>query len=246
MRALAGVKSLLQAAILVCTLASGALLWAADEVRVVGKVVDIEGKSVAGAELFMYGSPNTRRPADFISAKSGSDGVTVLVVPKGVYWGVARVRSGKFGPLQLGDLHSGEPTEIDAATADVETEFVVADIRDAGRRKGNIREGRLKVQVSVADAAGKPVSHAYVFADSNREVAGVPAYVSPWADSEGRCTLYLPAGKPYLLGAATVFPPEHAIFSRSVQAEATGELFVELVVNSGSRTESVHDPDHNH
>src|SRR6185369_3419698 len=68
-----------------------------------GRIVNIDAKPVSGAEVFVYDSAAIRRPADFISARTGSDGRFSLTLPRQKFWVVARVRSGdKFGPLLPG------------------------------------------------------------------------------------------------------------------------------------------------
>jgi hypothetical protein len=75
-----------------------------------GTVFDIKAVPVEGAEIFIYDSTDVRRPADFISAGTGKDGSFQMDLPAGIYWAVARIRSGdQFGPLMPGDKHSGDP-----------------------------------------------------------------------------------------------------------------------------------------
>ena len=71
--------------------------------RLAGVVTDLAEAPVTNAEVYLYRSANTRRPADYISPRTGSDGAYRLVVPAGNYWGVARIKEGeRFGPLQAG------------------------------------------------------------------------------------------------------------------------------------------------
>jgi hypothetical protein len=57
------------------------------------------------------------------------------------------------------------------------------------------------------DANGKPVAMAYVLADSRSTPATeIPQYLSAWTGSDGKYTMYLPAGEFYI-GASTHMPP---------------------------------------
>lgn len=173
-----------------------------------GQILDIDAKPVTGAELFVYDSAVIRRPADFISARSGKDGRFSLVLPRQKYWAVARVRSSdKFGPLLPGDRHSGEPLILEPdETAELIQDFTVVDIREAVRQKQKIRSDFLSVTGHVVDQYGKPVRDAYAFALSEQAVRGVPDYVSAWTVENGEYTIYLPPGR-YFLGVSKKFPP---------------------------------------
>lgn len=173
-----------------------------------GQIMDIDAKPVAGAELFVYDSAITRRPADFISARTGQDGRYSLTLPRKKVWTVARVRSGdKFGPLLPGDRHSGEPLLLEPdETGALHQDFTVVDIREAVRQKQKVRSDFLSVTGHVVDQSGKPLRNAYVFAHSKRIVRGIPEHISAWSDESGAYTLYLPPGL-YYLGASTIFPP---------------------------------------
>lgn len=173
------------------------------------KVLDIEGKSVAGAKVFLYDSPNVRRPADFISPVSDRDGRVQIALPAGRYWVVARVKNdGKYGPLAPGDRHSGEPLEIEVTgEGGTEAEFVVADIREVGQKKRSATADVVRLRGRILDGEGHPVPNAYVFAQRTQAVEQVPDYLSAWTDGDGTYELYVPAGERWFLGAATSFPP---------------------------------------
>jgi hypothetical protein len=196
-----------------------------------GKVTDLTGLSVAGAEVFVYDSTNTRRPADFISPKTGPDGRYTLELPPGKYWAVARVRQGeKFGPLQPGTRHSGEPTAIEPAVAGmIEQDFSVADIREAARSRLKPREDFVKVSGRVVDSSGAPVAMAYVMAYRGKQLRQLPDYVSAWSDESGRYSLYLPPGT-YFLGTATEFPPGGTVPSGRELVVAPGKIDIAIDV----------------
>ena len=64
---------------------------AEDRALLKGTVLDIKAMPVEGAEIFIYDSTDVRRPADFISARTGKDGSFQMDLPAGIYWAVARI-----------------------------------------------------------------------------------------------------------------------------------------------------------
>ena len=199
-----------------------------------GHVTDADGNAVMGAEIFVYDSPDRRRPADFISARTGFDGSFSVTVPAGTYWVVARLRSvEKFGPLLPGDKHSGEPVEIAIAAGELyEQDFTVIDIREAARLVQNKREDYIKLRGRIIDGKGEPVRMFYAIAHSEGKVTGVPDYLSGWTDSRGSYTLYLLPGT-YYIGYAAQFPPRsgYGIVGK-IDIETSKENY-DITVNAG-------------
>jgi hypothetical protein len=183
---------------------------AAEDVELRGRVIDIMTQPVAGAEVYLYDSKQVKRPADFISQKTETDGSYKLTVPPGLYWAVAILRQtgSSFGPLQVGDKHSGEPLILDLKNIKMkEMDFTVMDLRDAVRHSRKRGEELFEIRGRILDTHEKPVAMAYVLADSrSRPGTEIPQYLSAWTDIEGKYTLYLPAGEFYL-GISTVMPP---------------------------------------
>ena len=182
----------------------------AGNVELHGRIVDIMTQPVAGAEVYLYDSKQVKRPADFISPKTETDGSYKLTVPAGVYWAVAILRQTgpSFGPLQIGDKHSGEPLVLDLKNKKIEeVDFTVMDLRDAVRHSRKRSEELFEIQGRILDAHEKPVAMAYVLAD-NRSMPGteIPRFLSAWTGIDGQYTLYLPAGAFYL-GTSTIMPP---------------------------------------
>jgi len=174
-----------------------------------GRILDVGGNPVEGGEIFVYDTPRTRRPADFISPKSGRDGLYRLEIPAGTYWVVARVRNGaKYGPLITGGRHSGEALEIEAAAGEeMALDFTVADVREMARSLRKAEDDFRNLSGRILDRDGKPVRGAYAFARGEKNDHRLPDFISPWSDTDGRYSLRLPAGR-YRLGAATAYPPE--------------------------------------
>lgn len=187
---------------------SAATLYGAESAFTLqGVVTTLSGEPVADAEIYVYSSANTRRPADFISPKSGKNGAYRLVLPKASYWGVARIKKGeRFGPLLPGDKHSGEPVKIDPDTeASLTLDFNVADMQELAQRREKGCAELMEIAGTVT-SAGKGIEGVYVYARVGRITVTVPEYISGWTDAAGNYRLKLPPGK-YLLGSDRLFPP---------------------------------------
>lgn len=214
---------------------SPAVTMAEEKSVLKGRVLDTEEKPVEGAEIFIYNSPDVRRPADFMSARTDKEGLFSVVLPIGKYWAVARLRKGteRYGPLMPGDKHSGEPVEIDITpNSEIEKDFTVVDIREVTRLKKKIREDYIKIKGRILDKNGFPVKMVYAIANKNKVIAEMPDYLSAWTDDEGYYTLYIPRGK-YYIGYATVFPPAKDYnINREVVLEAD-KIDLDIIINSG-------------
>jgi hypothetical protein len=196
-----------------------------DNRQLQGTISDESGKPVVGAELFLYDSLKTRRPADYISAKTGIDGRYNLKLPSAVFWGVARVRHGeKFGPLLSGDLHSGEPQEIDLSGEDQKVDFIVADIRDLSRAKEKRQSNMARLTGRVQDQDGVSVAGTTVSIWLDPVTERLPDIISSWTENSGEFVVYLPPGR-YSAIASNEFPP--------VMKEG---LLTNLTVEEGQKT----------
>jgi hypothetical protein len=193
-----------------------------------GIVSTLAGEPVQDAEIYLYSSSNTRRPADFISSKSGKNGMYRLILPRAAYWGVARIKKGeRFGPLLPGDKHSGEPVKIDPDTEKTLTlDFTVADMQELAQRREKGREELMEVSGTVT-SSGKGVAGAYVYARVGRISATLPEYFSGWTDTAGRYRLKLPAGS-YFLGCDTSFPPTGTSYNLQEISLSAGKLPVAI------------------
>lgn len=172
-----------------------------------GTVLGMDGEPVAGAEIFLYRTPETRRPADYITSRTGLDGQFHISVSPGTYWAVARVRSGEmYGPLVEGDKHSGEPEEVTIhSDEELALDFTVLSLREAARRVKRIREKYLRLSGRMVSLQGEPLRDVYVFANRISEVGEFPDYISAWTSDDGVFSLTLPKGR-YYIGYASEFP----------------------------------------
>jgi uncharacterized GH25 family protein len=199
------IRSLLNVALIVFVLSLN-IAWGADTFILRARVINLEGQPMPGAKIFLYGTPNTRKPADYITPITDDKGEVLIELPVGKYWGVARLKSdGKYGPLMPGDKHSGEPQELSAS--DKDTTFVVADIREMAQKKRADTSGVVRLKGRVVDGQGMPVANAYVYACRTQEHVEVPEFLSAWTDETGNYTLFVPQEGKYYLGASTNYPP---------------------------------------
>lgn len=174
-----------------------------------GKVFDVENKPLAGASIFVYDSPDIRRPVQFISTQTTPDGRFEMELDAGKYWVLARYKQGRYaiGPLILGDRSSGDPEIIELANGDVhEIDFIVADLMEAAKMRTKQPAGYLKITGRILDDRGNPVKMAYAIANRKDRVALIPNYISAWTEADGRFSLSVPPGE-YYIGASTDFPP---------------------------------------
>lgn len=193
-----------------------------------GSIVEESGKPVPGAELFVYDSQKTRRPADYISPKTTSDGRFSIPLPEGKYWVIARLRHGdKYGPLLLGDLHSGEPLALDLAQPLQNVTLTVTDIRESSRAKEKRQSEMPTLSGRILDQSGLPVAAAAVCAWREPVTERLPDLVSAWTETEGEYTLYLLPGR-YSVSAATSFPPPAADLHLVPLTVAEGQKTVAL------------------
>ncbi len=202
-----------------------------------GKVSDVEGRAVEGAMVYAYDSPDVKRPADFMSARTDKDGLFRMVLPPGKYWLVARLKKGEeYGPLMPGDKHSGEPVVLDLASGqEADVNFTVADLKDARKIRTKDQERPVKISGRIVDEKGSPVSKAYAIANRSSTVGGIPDYLSAWVDHEGHYTLYIPRGR-YYIGSAVTFPPGQASFMEGqITVDADRSDFDIIRPSSGKR-----------
>jgi protocatechuate 3,4-dioxygenase beta subunit len=137
-----------------------------------GRVSDADGRAVEGAKIFVYDSPDVRRPANFISAGTDKGGMFRMTVSPGRYWVVARLKKTEdYGPLLPGDKHSGEPVEGEIASrSEITMDFIVADLKEAIKIKTKSRERHVKISGRIIDEKGFPVVNFYALASRNEKV----------------------------------------------------------------------------
>ncbi|MFO7605412.1 MAG: carboxypeptidase-like regulatory domain-containing protein [Desulfurivibrionaceae bacterium] len=219
-------------AVLLFLFADAAVLRAGENFVFRGRIVDTANEPVSGAEVYVFDSANVKRPADFISNRTGNDGYYRVELPAGHYrtMAIKRISAAKFGPLGKDDKHSGDPFEIDSAgKKEVIKDFTVMDLREAARAAQKRSDSVIRISGRVLDDSGRPLGMAYGLADPHRKFSGMPHYFSIWTERDGRYVLFLPRGKLFI-GAARDFPPESAdIDLREVEFTEDTEGFDLLV-----------------
>jgi len=179
-----------------------------------GQIVDTANRPVSGAEVYVFDSKNIKRPADFISNHTGSDGHFRVELPPGKYWALAIMRrsGATFGPLGKDDKHSGEPIEIGPPDkGEITHDFTIMDLQEAARASQKRSETVVRVTGHIIDMNGNPVAMAYVMADTRRRFGRMPRYLSTWTGADGYYTIFLPKGK-FFLGTTKDFPPDNDYF----------------------------------
>lgn len=186
-------------------------VWGDGSIVLHGTVTDYAGNPVAGAEVAVYRTRNVKKPADFVSNRTAADGTYQVALPAGRYWGVALLRKAgrRFGPLELGDKHSGEAVEVVIEAQALTLDFTVLDLKDAARQVQKKNEELVRVSGHLLDEKGQPLALAYVMANPVSRFKELPRYLSAWTGADGAYVLFVPKGKFYL-GAATGFPPDPA------------------------------------
>lgn len=200
-----------------------------------GQVKDGLGQPVAGAEVYVFDSANVKRPADFISAKTGGDGFFQMPLPPGRYWAMAIQRQGetRVGPLGAADRSSGAPLIFEGgADKQVFADFTVTSLKEAALRNRKRNEELIKVTGRILDPSGAPLAGYYAMADPARQ-GQLPLYLSAWTEKDGNYTLFLPKGKNFL-DVAGVFPPAND-YLLSFEVDFDGDAVgVDLVASPGT------------
>ncbi len=202
-----------------------------------GRILDISNKPVKNSEVYVFDSPDVKRPADFISNRTGEDGRYRVQLPSGNYWAVAIFRKGgaRFGPLGSNDKHSGEPVAILISEGDSRSrDFMVVNLREAAQKHQKKSAELIRVTGRVVDQKGEAVPMAYAMAHKMNQFGSLPDYISAWTDDRGEYTLYLPPGR-YFLGASVGFPPGNG-YNLYLDQQFTGDTgMVDLVADYQER-----------
>ncbi len=198
-----------------------------------GRVLDIVEEPVQSAEVYIFDSLDVKRPADFISNRTGENGQYQVQLPPGNYWAVAVFRQGggRFGPLAYGDKHSGEAVAFEvAAGVKRSMDFMVLNLREAARKHQKKNADLIRVTGKVKHESGSPAAMAYAMAHKLEQFGVLPDYISAWTDTQGEYTLYLPPGR-YYLGASLGFPPKNGYILNLNQQFIEDTDKVDLIVD---------------
>jgi hypothetical protein len=189
---------------------------------------------VAGAEVFLYRTADTRRSGDFVSPRTGGDGAYRLVVPPGAYWAVARVRSGERpGPVSSGDRHSGLPESIEGVAGLERTlDLVVASLVEAAESMRKTRPDIVTIEGRVVSGSS-PLAGRYMAAAPCGTRPAIPPFLSAWTGPDGRFRLFVSKGC-HDLALATTFPPADLRVVRP-GLEVTGDVHALEVADEPTR-----------
>lgn len=198
-----------------------------------GRILDIFEEPVRNAEVYVFDSPDVKRPTDFISNRTTEDGRYSVKIPSGNYWAVAifRESGARFGPLGSNDKHSGDPVALEIADGGSRSmDFTVMNLREAAMQHKKRSEELIKVTGRIVNKSGDSVQMAYAIAHGQQQFGSLPDYISAWTDEQGGYTLYLPPGK-YFLGALVGYPPKYD-YKLYVDQQFTGDTEkVDLIVD---------------
>ena len=180
---------------------------AADQ-GVKGQVL-VENKGAAqGVYVYAYdsGFNDLRVPTKYISKATPGDGTYSLSLPPGTWWIVARRReSGNpKGYLVKGDYEGkypnnpvvvkpGEYTPVNMSIAQLSGNFLLAPYLPT--------EGNLGISGRVTDESGNPAAGAYVLLYKDREMVGLPTYLSKPTNQNGEYTVFLAKPGTYYVAA---------------------------------------------
>jgi hypothetical protein len=188
---------------------------------IAGSVTDRTGVPAVGAYVYAYRSARggLRGPADF-EAPVGSDGRYLLDLVEGSYHLVARQRpdGGDSGPPRAGDAWALPMQNPVTVTSGVLTtiDFVLHTVAQPMLlREGTLTSGDTGFTGVLVDAAGRPVTGAFVIAYPDSDFRHMPAATSPAVGEDGRFTLYLARPGQWCLAART----------RTRGQPVTGELY---------------------
>jgi len=169
--------------------------------------VESEG---AAPDIFVYayesGYNDLRVPTKLISSPSANDGTYMLKLAPGNYYIVARKRvSGDpKGYLVKGDYEGKYPGNPVTVRPD---EYTTVNISVA-KLAGNFllapylsEEGDMGLTGKVYGLDGKPAAGAFVLLYKDKEMIGLPAYLSKPTDKDGGFSLYVPQPGTYYVAA---------------------------------------------
>lgn len=161
--------------------------------------VMVKNKGAAeGAYVYAYdsGFNDLRVPTKYISQPTASDGTYSLKLPPGTWYIVARSRTSgnPKGYLVKGDYEGkypgnpvvvkpGEYTPVSMSIAKLSGSFLLAPYLP--------EEGNTGISGRVTDESGNPSVGSYVLLYKDREMVGLPTYLSKPTGKDGEYTVYL-------------------------------------------------------
>jgi len=160
----------------------------------------VENKGASeGAFVYAYDSPfnDMRVPTKLISEPTAADGTYTFKLPPGHYYIVARKRvsgdpkgylvkgdyEGKYSENPV-EVKEGAYTSVNLSIAELEGAFLLAPYL--------AEKGDRGLSGKVTDENGGPASGAYVMLYTDKEMIGIPAYLSKPSGRDGEYSVYVP------------------------------------------------------
>jgi len=173
-----------------------------------GQVIVANEGAASGAFVYAYDSTynDMRVPTKNISAPCGEDGSYTLKLPPGKYYIVARrrVTGDPKGYLVKGDyegkyvenpvvVEQGGYADVNISIAKLEGAFLLAPyLAD---------KGNTGITGKVYNEDGSPAKGAYVLLYTDKEMIGLPLYLSKPTGKDGSYSIYLPKAGAYYVAA---------------------------------------------
>src|SRR5512135_1215267 len=173
-----------------------------------GQVLEENKGAAADVFVYAYDSPfnDLRVPTKLISEASAKDGTYTLKLAPGTYYIVARRRTSgdPKGYLVKGDYEGkypqnpvtvkpGEFTMVNISIAKLSGNFLLAPyLPDTGT---------MGISGKVLDEAGKPAVGAYVLVYEDKEMIGLPKFLSKPTSKDGEYAVYLTKPGTYYVSA---------------------------------------------
>jgi hypothetical protein len=170
-------------------------------------LIENEG-AAAGVFVYAYDSPfnDMRVPTKLISEPTAKDGTYTLKLAPGTYYIVARKRTSgdPKGYLVKGDyegkypqnpvtVKTGEFSTVNISIAMLSGNFLLAPyLPDTGN---------MGISGKVTDESGKPAAGAYVLIYTDKEMIGLPKYLSKPTNKDGEYSVFLPEPGTYFVAA---------------------------------------------
>ncbi len=177
-----------------------------------GQVFYADQGAAADVYVYAYNSPfnDLRVPTKLISAPSGPNGSYTLNLPPGSYYIVARKRTtgNPKGYLVRGDYEGKYPANPVTVPpgAYVDVNISIQQLLGAFLAAPYLpTSGDTGVKGTIRDGKGRPVAGAYAMLYTDKEMVGMPAFLSRPTGKDGAYAIYLKEPGTYYVAARMKF-----------------------------------------